>query len=122
MNERLTKITDSIRGIDYAEIVEAFVENDSIIGGSVALTVEMNRIEFSVVIYPQYPMQFHDTETIKFINKELLPYDHVNADGSICVHTLHSLTLEEKIPLDFNSLKHWINKYYINKEKNMRTV
>lgn len=117
MSERLSKITDCVKEIDYAEIVEPFVESGSIIRGSVALTVEMNRLFFAVVIYPQYPMQFHDTETIKFINQELLPYDHVNADGSVCVHTLHSVTLEEKIQLDFNSLKHWINKYYISKEK-----
>jgi hypothetical protein len=61
-------------------------------------------------------MQFQDQETIRFINKNLIEYNHVNADGSICAHTFHSPDLKKKIQLDVNSLKHWIKRYYINKE------
>lgn len=119
MSQRLDEIVNSIKTIDYAEIVQAFEENENAltITGRVALTVNEHRIEFAVSIYPQYPLQFHDTETIRFVNRELLDYDHVNGDGSICVHTFHSPVMERKVQLDFNSLKHWITKYYINKEK-----
>ncbi|MFT4152336.1 ThiF family adenylyltransferase [Parafilimonas sp.] len=67
-------------------------------------------------IYPQYPFQAHDFETIRFINKNLLEYGHVNEDGSICVHTLHHPKLTQKLALDLNGLKHWIIKYYIKQE------
>lgn len=119
MSQRLDEIVNSIRKIDYAEIVHAFEEtgNALTIKGRIALTVGEHRIEFDTTIYPQYPLQFHDSETIRFVNSNLLDYDHVNGDGSICVHTFHSPDLERKIQLDFNSLKHWITKYYINKEK-----
>lgn len=119
MSERLNEISSGIEAIDYVEIVQAFaVSEDALtIKGKVALTVNDQRLEFDVHIYPQYPLQFHDTETIRFINIDLLEYNHVNADGSICVHTFHSPDMQRKIELDFNSLKHWIIKYYINKEQ-----
>ncbi|HTN07605.1 hypothetical protein [Agriterribacter sp.] len=119
MSQRLNEIVNVITNIDYAEIVKAFEENENAltVTSRVALTVNEHRIEFDVSIYPQYPLQFHDTETIRFVNKDLLEFDHVNGDGSICVHTFHSPVMERKLQLDFNSLKHWITKYYINKEK-----
>jgi hypothetical protein len=40
---------------------------------------------FDLEIYPQYPFQFQNSETIRFINRSFLEYSHVNADGSICV-------------------------------------
>src|SRR5690606_18158737 len=37
-------------------------------------------------------------------------------DGAICIHTLHSPNLKQKLYADFESLKDWVIKYYINKE------
>ncbi len=35
-------------------------------------------------------------------------------DGTICIHTSHSVNLNEKLIYDLNSLRLWIKKYYIN--------
>jgi hypothetical protein len=121
MSQRPDEIINGIKTVNYAEIVQAFEENENAltITGRVALTVKEHRIEFAVSIYPQYPLQFHDMETIRFVNRDLLDYDHVNGDGSFCVHTFHSPVMERKIQLDFNSMKHWITRYFINKEKDV---
>ncbi len=74
----------------------------------------LSSLDFELLINPQYPLKDHSTESIKFINKELIPYSHVMRDGSICIHTSHCVKLEEKLRIDFNSLKDWIVKYYIN--------
>lgn len=47
----------------------------------------------------------------------MLPYSHVMQSGNICIHTSHSTSIEEKLKIDFNSLKAWIIKYYLNKEQ-----
>lgn len=76
-----------------------------------------DNLEFDVIISPQYPLKSHDSEAIKFINKDLISYNHVMGDGAICIHTLHSPKLKQKLLADFESLKAWIKKYYINKGK-----
>lgn len=117
MNDRLNEITESIADIDYVEITSPFVANRDVIDGSIKITVDEVELNFNVKIFPQYPLQFREQETIKFFNLDLLQYDHVNADGSICVHTLHSPDLPRKIQFDFNSLLYWVRRYYIGKEK-----
>lgn len=74
-------------------------------------------LDFEVEILPLYPLKSFDSESITFKNKELIPYNHVMGSGSICIHTLHSTNLKQKLNIDFNSLKNWIIKYYINKGK-----
>jgi len=73
-------------------------------------------LEFEIEIHPQYPFQSYNSETIKFINKNLLEYNHVMENGSICIHTSHDVNLKGKLTKDLNSLKTWIVKYYINKD------
>lgn len=113
---RLQQITEYISEIGGVEITEAFTEQEGVIKGSVSVSEGEVKLTFNVIITPQYPFQFHNVETIRFINKELIVYNHVNRDGSICVNTLHSPELKNKISLDFDSLKQWIKKYYITKE------
>ena len=73
---------------------------------------------FKMEIYEPYPFQFHDNETIRFTNKEFLDIDHVNSDGSICIHTNnYPDSLEEKLILDLNGLISWVKKYVIEERK-----
>jgi len=115
MDDRLNKIIEFVSRIDNVKIVKDFELDGFIIKGSVF--VESTSLVFHVEISQHYPFQFHDTECIRFLNKDLLEYNHVNDDGSICIHTYQCPDLEKKITYDFESLKQWIVKYYINKEK-----
>ena len=78
-----------------------------------------NPIDFNFEINAQYPLKSYDSESLKFYNINLIDFNHVMADGSICVHTSHCTDLEQKLIIDFNSLKNWIIKYYINKDSDL---
>lgn len=114
---RLETVTECVGSIDGVTITSAFVENGGVIVGSVNISFHGSALDFEVRILPAYPLQFHDSESIKFVGKELQEYNHVNADGSICVHTHHSTNLKEKLSFDFASLKEWIKKYYVEGAK-----
>jgi len=117
MMERLVVITDGICAVENVMIDKAFkADPDGIIRGCITILEQSHSLQFEVEIFEAYPFQFHDVETIRFINKDLIEYNHVNSDGSICVHTPHNRDLKSKIFYDVNSLKEWIVKYYINKE------
>lgn len=114
---RLETVTECVSSIDGVAITSAFVEDGGVIVGSVNISFLGSALEFEVRILPAYPLQFHDSESIRFVGKELHKYNHVNADGSICVHTYHSTDLKEKLSFDFASLKEWIKKYYVEGAK-----
>lgn len=119
MKSRTDYITDAIEKVECVKITQPFVPDNLIVKGAIEITIDLVTLSFAVEVYSPYPFQYHDLETIRFVNKQLITYDHVNGDGSICVHTLHSPDLATKIALDLNSLKHWINKYFINREKDV---
>lgn len=113
---RLTQISDFVTGFQDVAITVPFDEDNETVKGTVAVTVEGCTEVFDVIILSQYPQKFHDSETIRFINKGLIETNHVNWDGSICVHTLHSPDLKQKLELDFSALKAWMLRYLINQE------
>ncbi|MGN6638023.1 MAG: ThiF family adenylyltransferase [Mucilaginibacter sp.] len=117
MDGRVDLITSSIRQFPGVELTTPFVAEGNILSGEIVLPVGESRLNFAVEIRSHYPFQYHDSETIRFINRALIPYDHVNADGSICVHTTHSPDLVTKIALDLSALEQWVKKYYLAKEK-----
>ncbi|MEH7889517.1 ThiF family adenylyltransferase [Elizabethkingia meningoseptica] len=85
------------------------------IEGKIEIAFEglIDSLNFDFMIRPQYPLKCYDSESIKFINHDLLEYNHVMKWGEICIHTSHSTNLEEKLSIDFNALKGWIERYYI---------
>lgn len=83
----------------------------------VELESEGEFLLFDVTIYPEYPLKRMDTESLIFSNLSYMQFGHVMGDGSICRHTSHSTSLKKKIEIDVNSLKRWIFKYYLNKER-----
>ncbi|MBP7809069.1 MAG: ThiF family adenylyltransferase [Bacteroidia bacterium] len=112
----MNEIIASIKTIAGVEISEPLTIKGALITGNIIIAVGDVKLPFELVIYPQYPFQVHDTETIKFINKGLIEYNHVMSDGHVCIHTQHNPELKTKIISDFDSLKQWINKYYLKKE------
>lgn len=119
MNHRLNSIIDYITTIDGIEITIPFREHNYQIRGGIKVKESDVELNFDVIIGPQYPFQFHETDTIQFINTDLLSFSHVNKNGSICIHTSHSSKLKDKLSFDFASLKQWINKYYLAKEQDI---
>lgn len=117
MQDRLEQIIAIIGSIENVAITVSFTQVKFSVKGTVEVTVAGRVETFETIIEQQYPFQFHNVETIRFINKELIVHNHVNGDGSICVHTLHSPSLDQKLRLDFASLKEWMKKYLIGNQQ-----
>ena len=116
--KRLNDVIDSIAKIQNVEIVKPFeITEGNIIEGEINLTINAVKINFEVIIFAAYPLRNHESETIKFVNKNLIKFDHVMADGSICIHTYHHSDLSKKLIIDISSLFHWIHKYYLGNSK-----
>ena len=116
-DNRISQILRTINNIPYVSIKEPLTGKPNI-EGRVSVSIEelTEPLEFNVSIYPQYPFRTYDSETIKFTNKEFLKFNHVMGDGTICIHTSHNPNIEKKLHIDFEALKNWIKKYYINKD------
>jgi hypothetical protein len=122
MSDRVSEINTVIKNIPDVKIIKPFQQcNELLIQGRVSVFVESleQPLEFDVTIEPQYPFKSHDTETIKFHNKDLLKYEHIMGNGSICIHTANSYLLSHKLVFDFDSVKAWIKKYYIDKDSDI---
>lgn len=119
MQSRLDSIIGEIVLLEHIKIIEPFVQKGEIIYGAVNLSGSSYNLDFDVEILPQYPFQNQDTETIRFINKSLIQYNHVNQDGSVSIHTPHSPILRQKLNIDFAGLQYWIIKYYVNRESDL---
>lgn len=119
---KIEEINKIITSISFIDVIEKFQQIDFFLEGKIALKDIKglnNSLCFDVRISPQYPLKSHGTEAIMFINKDLIPYDHVMEDGSICIHTIHSPKLKQKLLADFESIKSWVYKYYVSKDKDM---
>ena len=120
--KNIEEINDYVKDIPFVELSEKFEQkNEYSIEGMINLSMDGldSPIPFKVIIFPYYPLKNHESEAIKFINLDLIKYDHVMEDGMVCIHTQHSPDLKEKIIIDFNSLQNWVAKYYINEDKDI---
>jgi ThiF family len=115
---RIDEIVTCISHISKVEITRSFESDGSgIIRGEISIEADANtRLQFEIIIFPTYPLRHHDSETIKFINKDLTSFGHVMEDGSICIHTYHNPDFKKKLLIDLNSLSKWIERYYLNGE------
>lgn len=118
MSDRISEINTVIVSIPDVKLIKPFEQDKLDIKGCISVFVEglEQPLNFDVSIHPQFPFKSHDTETIKFSNRELLEYKHIMGNGSICIHTAHSPVLSEKLAYDIVSVKAWIKKYYIGKD------
>ena len=96
-------------------------DKDSIIDGKVGIFFDGldKELQFIFNIYPPYPLKHHKSESIRFFNENLLELNHIMEDGSVCIHNSHNTDFKQKQLIDFDSLKQWIEKYYINKDKDI---
>lgn len=116
---RFEIIKSKIQKIPFVNKLNKIEQREfSIIGNVEILFKDLSEpIEFDFKIEKEYPLKSYNSESITFSNINLLPYSHVMQSGNICIHTSHSTSIEEKIKIDFNSLKAWIIKYYLKKEQ-----
>lgn len=119
MKFEIESIRRIVTKIPYVKQIYKIEQGEFYVNGKVEIAFEEldGSLDFDFEIAPQYPFKTYDSESITFRNKNLIPFSHVMATGNICIHTLHSTDLEQKLFIDFNSLKEWILKYYINKKK-----
>jgi ThiF family len=122
IQRNIDDIKKHISQLSFVKSVYFLEERDFFMYGKIEIAFEEleGSLDFEIQISPIYPLKSHDSESIRFLNKDLLPYDHVMGDGSICIHTAHSKDLYEKLEIDLNSLKNWIIKYYINKDSDLK--
>ena len=114
---REEKVNNTIKNISDVTIINPFITlENGVIKGLISIFVEetSESIEFDVTINSSYPFKYHNDESIKFSNKKLLKYKHIMKDGNICIHSPHSVLLEEKLKYDIEAVKLWIRRYYIN--------
>lgn len=119
---KFDKIKSTISTIPFVSIVNRIEQGKLFVSGNIEIYFEEleNPLPFDFLITQEYPLKTYSTESITFFNSDLIQYNHVMQNGNICIHTAHSEDLENKIWIDFNALKAWIVKYYINKEKDQK--
>lgn len=113
MNSRINLITSVFEKVKNIQIIRQFADDNGFVLGRIEVIESEKKLEFEVEIAPPYPLQFHESESIRFLNIDYLSCNHVNGDGSICLHTHHNPDLKTKLEWDTNSLKEWIEKYYL---------
>lgn len=113
MMTRLESITHSFEAVPDLTIISPFTDEGYLVVGQVAVSVPGAVLKFEVSIVPTYPMQFQGMDAIRFVNKELFAYRHVNEDGSVCIHSPHCADIHKKVALDVNGVKEWMRVYYL---------
>ncbi len=118
--ERAKTIIETIEALPFVSICKGFTIIGSLISGRVSVHFEPleHPLEFDVFIQAKYPYRDYESESIKFVNEEYLPYAHVMENGVVCIHTSHEVDLRKKLVIDFYALKDWIEIYYIHKKEN----
>lgn len=112
-------LKEVLTNLSFVKTINEIKYEDSIIKGSIDVLFDglASSLRFYFDIFPPYPFKHHGSETIKFYNKDLVGINHVMQDGSICIHNSHNTNLKQKILMDFDSLKQWIQKYYIDQNR-----
>lgn len=114
-------LKETLKRLSFIKNINGIDCEDSIIRGSIVILFDglESSLNFRFEIYPPYPLKYHGSESIKFYNEDLISVNHVMQDGSICIHNSHNTDIKQKILMDFDSLKQWIQKYYIDKENDL---
>lgn len=115
-------IKEIIRKLPFVNGVTLDNSDSLIMNGTVQIYFDKlaEPLTFEFQIRPSYPLKTYGSESITFFNKSLLEYSHVMENGAICIHTSYETSLEKKLKIDFNSLKSWIELYYIAKERDQK--
>lgn len=103
-------------------VVCPFEKNDYWISGKIQVTYKGVTLLFDTQVPSNYPYtQPHSNNiSINFINKQLIGYNHINGDGSVCFHPEKDDDFERKFKNEISGLKQWINDYFITKKEDLR--
>lgn len=114
----IEKVREVLQSIPYLHRIDLdIVEGDRVEGCfEMEASSDSDVLIWTMQIDSCYPMKIAGNESIHFSNKELLPYPHIMEDGCLCMHTRHAYDICEKLKLDIEQLKGWVEKYYVNQE------
>ena len=114
-------VEELISNLDGITLIGGFSTNEGgTLSGKIAVKVgqEIDSLRWDVVIRPYYPLKSIGlTSSIQFINRHLLAYPHIMEDGSLCMHTKEYKDSESQFICDLESLKDWVQTYYIQGQK-----
>lgn len=117
-NEWFAEVKTSINGLTFISNLNCELSSEAIVGH---FDLTMNGLEkplhFNLRVLSPYPYKFHNSDSIRFVNTDLIEFPHIMEDGSVCIHTIHATKIADKIRNDFNALKQWVIEYYLNKGK-----
>lgn len=77
----------------------------------------MEPLKWKMDICQLYPMKAQGHDSIRFSNKNLMEYPHIMEDANLCLHSEYAYDLQTKLTGDLTMLKKWVNKYYVNGER-----
>ena len=77
----------------------------------------MEPLRWKMDISQLYPMKAQGHDSIRFSNKDLMEYSHIMEDANLCLHSEHAYDLQTKLMGDLTMLKKWVDKYYVNGER-----
>jgi molybdopterin/thiamine biosynthesis adenylyltransferase/proteasome lid subunit RPN8/RPN11 len=103
-------------------IVCPFEKNGYWISGKIQVKHKGVTLSFDTQVPSNYPYtQPHsDNISINFINKQLIGYNHINGDGSVCFHPEKDDDFERKFKNEIKDLKQWIHDYFLLKKEDPR--
>lgn len=116
----IQQIEQIIRDIEFISIASPFQsDKNGFITGEIGIHIDgmPSQLIFQTKISPHYPNKSFGIEPIHFYNKSLIEYSHIMEDGAICSHLTPCRDYGNRLKNDLLMLKKWVEKYYINGEK-----
>lgn len=117
MEDKKTAVTEVIAELDYLSLISEPNIHNGVLEFEICYQIGKTSVNFEVTVFSSYPYRLSESESILFKNKQLIQYNHVMGDGSVCFHNIHCDNLKDKLTQDFESIKNWIIKYIINNEE-----
>jgi hypothetical protein len=118
--ERIDIIREVIDQLSFVHLVGEIQQGAGYIVSceiDVDTTGGVEPLRWAVEIFPLYPMMAQGHDSIRFTNKGLMEYPHIMEESNLCLHTNHAYDLHSKLRGDLTMLKQWVDKYYVNGEK-----
>ncbi len=96
-------------------ITSAFAMEDYWCKGKIQVSYLTATLDFETWIPHNYPLTLPNTDNISIVfkNADLIGFDHINIDGSVCFHPEKDSEFERKFLAEIKGLKDWIKKFYI---------
>lgn len=112
-NDDLLLINKILKAHSWLEIEDPVSVIDTGAGvGSFKIPTSKDTLLVKILISPNFPRQ-----GLHFVCREVVGYNHVMQDGSLCLRTEPALTAEDRLLLELEKLKRWLDKYYIGGHK-----